>query len=209
MRIHHVELVITNDKVINNYHKNGAFEPESMKAWEAAVSNGGCAIDVGSYNGLYSIRAAQLGAAAVAFEPLPDNYNRIQENVGMNNIEIETHACAVGDKAARAFLYFSNARNTSGGSLTGSGANNRETNKVMVEVITLDQLNLENVVAIKADVEGFEPKVIQGAINLINTYKPLLILEALTDEMEYRIKAELPDFYKIRRADKRNLICEA
>ena len=46
------------------------------------------------------------------------------------------------------------------------------------EIFTLDQFNLPNISYIKIDVDGFETRVLQGASDTINKYKPLLVLEA-------------------------------
>ena len=42
---------------------------------------------------------------------------------------------------------------------------------------TLDQFNLQDVDYIKIDVDGYEKKVVQGAIKTIKKYSPLLIFE--------------------------------
>ena len=58
----------------------------------------------------------------------------------------------------------------------------RFTNKKLA--INLDSLNLNKVSLIKIDVEGHELEVLTGAKNLISTYKPVIILEASTNETE-------------------------
>ena len=47
----------------------------------------------------------------------------------------------------------------------------------IVEQKTLDSFNFENVDYIKIDVEGHELKVLKGAINTINKYSPLIVVE--------------------------------
>jgi FkbM family methyltransferase len=47
-----------------------------------------------------------------------------------------------------------------------------------VEMIAIDSLNLEACDFIKIDVEGYEPHVIEGAINTIKKFKPVISYES-------------------------------
>ena len=78
-----------------------------------------------------------------------------------------------------------------------------------VEVITLDDFVAEHqlqVGLIKADVEGFEPEVVRGALNTIKTQKPVLILATYhTAEEYYELKPYLESLnlgyeFKLRRS---------
>ena len=53
--------------------------------------------------------------------------------------------------------------------------------KEIVEIKTLDSFNIEKPTLIKLDVEGSELKVIQGARNTLNKFKPVLWIEIHTD----------------------------
>lgn len=46
------------------------------------------------------------------------------------------------------------------------------------QLYTLDEFNFVNVDYIKIDVDGYEEKVLQGAVNTIMKYKPVIVLEA-------------------------------
>ena len=48
---------------------------------------------------------------------------------------------------------------------------------LIVQQKTLDSFNFEDVDYIKIDVEGHELKVLKGAINTINKYSPLIVVE--------------------------------
>jgi FkbM family methyltransferase len=54
-------------------------------------------------------------------------------------------------------------------------------NKYTVNLITIDLLNLDKLDFIKLDVEGYEIKIIEGAINTIRKYKPIITLEIYED----------------------------
>jgi FkbM family methyltransferase len=53
--------------------------------------------------------------------------------------------------------------------------------KIEVSLITIDSLNLDKVHFIKIDVEGYEPLVIQGAIETIKKCKPIIAIEVWKD----------------------------
>jgi len=48
-----------------------------------------------------------------------------------------------------------------------------------VETVTLDSMQYKNVGYIKIDVEGHEYEVLEGAVNLISTQKPIVQIEIL------------------------------
>jgi hypothetical protein len=47
----------------------------------------------------------------------------------------------------------------------------------MVDVNTLDSFNIENVSVLKIDVQGYEPKVLDGAKETILKNKPVIFIE--------------------------------
>lgn len=53
--------------------------------------------DIGSYHGHYSVVAASKGAIVVAFEPHPDNYDRLQTNLGLNGLSAKTENVALSN----------------------------------------------------------------------------------------------------------------
>ena len=63
-----------------------------------------------------------------------------------------------------------------------------------IEIVTIDSLNLDKLDYIKIDVEGYEENIINGSINTINKYKPIIILECYKS-FEPLIEGDL-DFVK-------------
>ena len=57
------------------------------------------------------------------------------------------------------------------------GAVHIGTGKTSSNMITIDSLSLNNVSAMKVDVEGAEPLVFYGAKNTIKKYKPVIVFE--------------------------------
>ncbi len=53
-----------------------------------------------------------------------------------------------------------------------------------IDLITLDSLDLTRVDLIKIDVEGMEEEVLNGAKNLIGTFKPIIFIEVIKSSIE-------------------------
>jgi FkbM family methyltransferase len=62
------------------------------------VEEGELWLDIGAHIGSFTCYAAKKGAAVFAFEPIPENYNLLVENVAINNLEqrVQTWNKAVG-----------------------------------------------------------------------------------------------------------------
>lgn len=200
MQIHGVELKEQGDMVIHHQRRSGrSFEYQSVQAWRKYAKN--TVIDVGAYTGLFSLIAAQEGANVIAFEPNAAVRARFRENILTNRYEddIQVLAMAASDKAGEAAMEV-NAKVplTSGGKLvSGKG----------IQLITIDSLGLDDVSAIKIDVEGHELTVILGAEKTITQCRPLLITEYLTINALHRQRSLLlPLGYSYELADERNAI---
>ncbi len=196
MLIHGVDLIDQDDKVVDEYQRQGFFEPESMSAWTRFCQ--GTVIDVGAYTGIYSIAAAKAGANVVALEPNPEVYKRLIQNCIRNSVAIEALEMAAGAEIGTGRL---NTRNrpplTTAGTLVGSKGN-------QVDIVPLDSMELENVTAVKVDVERYELEVLEGMKRTIEEHRPLLICEALGTEESTRLIEWMgrypyrPDFADIR-----------
>ncbi|MCK2183511.1 FkbM family methyltransferase [Halomonas getboli] len=202
MQIYGVELIEPGDMVIHHQSRTETpFEYESVMAWMAACK-GGVAIDVGAYTGLYAIIAARLGAKVLALEPNPAAIARLRENVAANGVAVECHPAAASDRTGAArFVGRPGLGLTSAGRIVpGTG----------VPTLRLDDLELDDVRAIKVDTEGHECQVIEGAAETIARFRPLIITEALNAaarDAQQRLLA--PMGYQPTEADEWNLIWKA
>lgn len=151
--------------------------------------------DVGAHVGEYTVRMSKYYKQVIAIEPNPEALEVLRENLKINNITnviIIPKAC--GDCKTTLILY------DRGGSSTF--LNNYKTDKYyIVEVDKLDHL-VEKVDVIKIDVEGYEEKVIRGAMRLIKYCKPIIVIEhhefrgyEECKGMKERIQKLLSDYY--------------
>jgi FkbM family methyltransferase len=154
--------------------------------------------EIGAHIGYHAMMFAQLvGEAGYvhAFEPNVYNRERLQLILSKNrdlSQRIKIYEFAVSDKIGEIQLSFSpniDDGKSSGSFIAGSHTPFKKDvydkigfNKVNVKTITLDQLssiigNDIDPFLIKIDVEGAEHLVLQGGINIIKKYKPILLIE--------------------------------
>jgi FkbM family methyltransferase len=161
-------------------HEIRSGEPE-LAMLASLVPRGGTAIDVGANQGLFAYALAGIADRVVAFEPNPD-YAFFA--CWMLRGRAEMQAFALADKAGHATftvpisdqgmdLHFA-------GSLKPSHAQFAKFKSYDVEVRRLDDFDFVDVRFIKADVEGSEREVLDGARATIARDRPVILLELLS-----------------------------
>lgn len=140
--------------------------------------------DVGANIGVYSIFSAATcpNAAIKAFEPAPDTFAELSENIEMNRLDnvVSTHQLAISDKSGS--VNFGIVYGTSGANSIQSTSIHPDEKFVshqMVQTIPLDSLVQEagKIVFMKVDVEGHENNVLLGAQKLLECNHILLQIE--------------------------------
>lgn len=198
-------VMIDDDRICLSIKSGVPFEPDSLKVWAEMCKPGTEVLDVGAYSGLFSIAAAKLGARPVAIEPLPQMVDRLIENAVANEVKIMLIRGAASDVDEKSQRIGFNERVflTSGASLSRKGGAG-----INVHVIRIDSLNMENVSAIKIDVERHEVNVLQGAMKLINKCLPKLMIETLDADARKAVEGLLPMYRTVAFLDHRNLILD-
>lgn len=123
-------------------------------------------IDVGANVGSYTILACSaIGARGVAFEPVPSVYQRLVENICLNDLEGSVQCVNKGVGQRQGKIEFTGDRDTTNHVLASGEPCDH---KVAVEVVSLDAaLGGESPSLIKIDVEGYEAPVLDGAQDLL------------------------------------------
>jgi len=131
------------------------------------IKNFGNAIDAGCNYGFISANLALDFENVYSFELNPYVYAAFLENMKRRNLKnvIATNA-ALGDDIG--YVGFEKGTTTFGDHVIGEGN---------IKMLKLDNIAIDNVGYIKIDVEGFEPKVVKGGLNLIQEFKPYITLE--------------------------------
>lgn len=156
------------------------FEREETAFLGNFVQDGFVCLDIGSNVGYYSILFASKGAKVHAFDPVRENVALLSLTGALNpSLAIELRNCAIGDENGSIDFYIpeqtSLARIQSNSKAKGE-------DKRIVELITIDQLDLPRVDVVKIDVEGAEEKVIKGMLNTLERCKPKLLMVELVEE---------------------------
>jgi FkbM family methyltransferase len=161
-----------------------AGEPElaALKDW---LPRKGTAVDGGANYGIFAYALSKVACRVVAFEPNPDCARFARR---MLRGRAEVHELALSDQAGRATFYlpFSDEGVALhyAGNLKQSHSQFKTVRTYEVEVRTLDSFALEDVTIIKADVEGSEREVLDGARKTIARDRPILLLELLSGTHE-------------------------
>ena len=135
------------------------------------------AIDVGAHYGVMTYNMAQLFNTVHSFEIRPDVYNCLAKNVEhlqMNKVTVYPYG--LGAETKRVGLNIKPTKTFSTHVADDGDA---------AEVRPLDELELQEVDFIKMDAEGYEPLVVQGAINTIERCRPVIFYECKGHETRF------------------------
>ncbi len=162
---------------------NGTVEPydtEIVKSILLQLPKDYTFYDVGSNTGWYTMLATSTSSEAnvYSFEPIAEHINCQKETIALNRKEshVTIFDIALSDHNGQETIR-----------LAGSGTSlendflTHDFGKRVIHVKTLDSLVLEKGLKkpdfIKIDVEGYEYKVLQGAIKTISSNHPVLFIE--------------------------------
>ena len=160
-------------------------EPE-LAILAELVPRGGTAVDIGANQGFYSFALAGIADRVVAFEPNPDYafFARF-----MLRGRAEVHELALSDATGRGTFYVPVSDEGMvlhlAGNLKQTHSQFRTVRTYDVEIRRLDDFGLTDVRFIKADVEGSEREVLDGAKTIIARDRPTLLLELLSGTYAY------------------------
>jgi FkbM family methyltransferase len=161
-------------------HEVAAGEPE-LAALGALMRRGGTAVDVGANQGFFAFALSRFADRVICFEPNPD-YAAFAR--WMLRGRAEVHTVALADKPGRGTFHVPHADDGMvlhlAGSLTRAHAQFTKGESYEVAIDTLDAFALTDVSFIKADVEGSERAVLEGARATIARERPPILLELLS-----------------------------
>ncbi|MFN2601740.1 MAG: FkbM family methyltransferase [Gemmatimonadaceae bacterium] len=132
-----------------------------------AIRAGDLFVDVGANIGAYTVLAASIpGARCAAFEPAPETFERLTENIRLNDFgsRVQANQMAAGSEDGE--LVFTKGLDSVNHVV---GPDDHTKGGTTVRVRRLDTvLHAENPVVMKIDVEGYEMLVLRGAEALLN-----------------------------------------
>ncbi|TPN51555.1 FkbM family methyltransferase [Mesorhizobium sp. B1-1-7] len=167
----------------------GRFEPYIEHFIEDRFDTNTTFVDVGANVGWFTMIAAALIANSqgvgqvISFEANPQTAELLQATVQSSSFAdfIEVHALAVSNEVASVWIENPDDGNIAGASLSFGGM--RRTSRHPASAVLsapLDQIladHPQRISLIKIDVEGAEPRVIEGARAIIDRHRPALLME--------------------------------
>jgi FkbM family methyltransferase len=170
----------------------GTYEPELQAALREFLCPGMTVYDVGANIGYITLMMAHnVGpqGQVVAFEALPENVERIQKNIALNNLSnVTVVSAAVLDKTARVSFFVHDSVGM--GKAAGSAGRREEHYKAEINVpgLSLDEyVYLQGnpaPAAVKMDIEGGEVLALPGMRRILQEHQPVLLLELHGPESE-------------------------
>lgn len=165
----------------------GTYEPHETAIVRNRLKPGMTFVDAGANVGYFTALAASCvgpSGRVFSFEPQPDSYRKIAAMIERNNLpQVRAFRCGLSSAEGILPLYLAPEGD---GEQNATMVEHGASRCVMVPVKTLDQwardMQIEQIDLIKIDVEGHEPKVLEGAARLLT---------------ERRIKAVLTEFNEV------------
>ncbi|EAL0434106.1 FkbM family methyltransferase, partial [Campylobacter coli] len=162
------------------YNELIPYEYEMLQDILGKAKNNTIIVDIGSNIGNHSLYLAAHGFDVYAFEANQELCNILKISIELNGFKkLKLHEFGLSDKKEMAILDNLNPENLGAQSLKIKDFGN-------IVLYPLDDIKFEKDVSVlKIDVEGMETKVLNGAINTIKKYRPILYIEAINN-IEFR-----------------------
>ena len=129
------------------------------------------AIDVGANVGLWARPLTEKFKRVIAFEPLKQVYSCLERNV--YGLPVDVHRYALGNIDGKVQMIFDSV-NTGNSFVSEVGTGS-------IDIKRMDNLDLPKFGLLKIDCERHELQVIQGAVDTITKYKPIIVCEQHED----------------------------
>lgn len=159
------------------------YEPHVQACFNAILEPGAVYFDIGAHIGYHAVFAAYRvgpGGRVLAFEADPCVYERLVRNLSQFPNASAINA-AVWERTGSLVFERSSTKNESGWGAVSAVRDFGMGEHVEVPAVALDHWchdqRLERWDAMKVDAEGSELAVLRGVESLLNTFRPVLVLE--------------------------------
>jgi FkbM family methyltransferase len=129
------------------------------------------AVDVGANVGLWAKPLTEKFKRVIAFEPLKQVYSCLERNV--YGLPVDVHRYALGNIDGKVQMIFDSV-NTGNSFVSEVGTGS-------IDIKRMDNLDLPKFGLLKIDCERHELQVLQGAVETITKYKPIIVCEQHKD----------------------------
>ncbi len=160
----------------------GSFEARFLEFMHGRFERGAIALDIGANIGNHAIHLSKDFAEIHCFEPNPDVFRRLAENIRLNGLDnIRLHQAGLGD-CDDVLMFRENLEGNLGASgFVEDSAPSGHSRILRLPVFEADKfverLDITRVDFIKIDVEGFEQRVLKGLRATIARHRPIVAFE--------------------------------
>jgi FkbM family methyltransferase len=191
--------IAKDEYVGKSLHYYGEYNPDETEMI-LSLANGHC-LDIGANFGVMGQALEYNGFKVTSFEPQPDVYNILRQNVRGECFNMGLGSTPGTFKMPK--IFFGSKANY-GGSAIGTRS---DMGTIDVSVGVLDSFEFDDIGFMKIDVEGFEEKVLRGGVKTIERCRPIMYIEddriELSDSLRryirglgYTIEEHQPTLYR-------------
>ena len=169
-----------NDPVVSGAIFFNVYEKSESKFLKSICFEGMNVLDIGANIGFYTAIFSQFAkekGVVVAIEPDEESYKYLSQSINSFTYKnVLSFKVAASDTKQKLPLYISK-ENRGDNRLYST---DQERNSIMVNCLTVDEIlitnEIKNLDLIKIDVQGYEPKVLKGMRDIVNSSKALILL---------------------------------
>ena len=172
-----MELFLYDSPAFKNFLKDNPHETGEVRFLESIAQEGMQAIDIGANIGITTVAIAKRlrrGGELHSFEPVPEYFNILKENVSSNGLEnVKIYKLAVTDQVGKAPFY---QKELSSGIVFEQGAKKFEVPTTTIDrFLTAEKIGRMDL--INMDCEGSELLVLRGAEETLSKNKVKIFCE--------------------------------
>jgi len=204
--------------LVDNVQKKGIYEPQTVNFIKNNINNKSIVHCGAAFGDMLPAFSQFTEKTVYAYEANPLAAFCARKTIDINQLHnVNLTEIGLGDKETKVdFIYeYENGMALVGGSRFVDSKvpkkwdpkvrwKNAKTLKIQIK--KLDDILNDEISIIHLDVEGYETKVLEGAMNLIQTWNPILILEEVDARDEMMRNNILPLGYKLINTLNRNTI---
>jgi FkbM family methyltransferase len=193
-------LINSHDLIGSFIQQTGTWESHLYDFYSKVLDKNSICIDAGANLGYHAIQFGILSKKVYGFEPQPLVFNQFCSNILFNDLNdvVIPFRYALGDKVENKQMWSIEKEDFGNGIYNWGGRglehdqsfhNSDEFREYdQVQVTTLDSFGFQSCDLFKIDIQGYEYYAFLGAKKLIETNKPIILLESAPERSELDVK---------------------
>ena len=192
--MHHFGAQVENDLFWAGY--GNGWEATSLRLWARLAAAAETIFDIGANTGAYALAAKVVNkeARVFAFEPVASISDKLRSNVELNGFDITVVQAGVSGSTGEAVMYIPATKHSYSASLNSSMLRgNTNLIETVIPILRIDEFirdhALDSADLFKIDTEKHEVDVPSGFGDIINKFKPAILIEILNKTLGGEVEA--------------------